>query len=49
MIKYRFGLFGCDELYQRDIAKILNMSQANVSKLEKTGLKKLKFYIALER
>lgn len=49
VIKYRFGLFGCDELYQRDIAKILNMSQANVSKLEKIGLKKLKFYIALER
>lgn len=47
VIKHRYGIIGCKEMLQTEIAQTLNMSQANVSKLEKSGLKKLKLFISL--
>ena len=39
---YRFGLLGKEKLTQNDIANMIGMSQANVSKIEKLALKKAK-------
>lgn len=47
VIKHRFGILGYPEMKQKEIAKILKMSQANVSKLEQSGLKKLKLFLSL--
>lgn len=47
VIKHRFGILGCQEMKQKDLAKIMNMSQANISKLEQSGLKKMKLFISL--
>lgn len=40
VIKYRYGI-GCDELTQREIAEIMNISRSYVSRIEKKALKKL--------
>ncbi len=42
IITHRFGLGDCDELTQKEIADAIGMSQANVSKLEKNIMEKLK-------
>ena len=41
----RFGLFGEEQMKQKEIAKALNISQARVSKTEKFSLKKLSIYL----
>ena len=41
VIELRYGLFGGDELTQREIAELLNISRSYVSRIEKKALKKL--------
>lgn len=42
---HRFGLDRGIVMTQKEIAEVINMSQANVSKIEKTGLHKLKLIL----
>lgn len=42
VIKYRYGLFGEEELTQREIAKRLKISRSYVSRIEKNALLKLR-------
>lgn len=42
IIAYRYGLFGMDELPQREIAKRLKISRSYVSRIEKRALQKLR-------
>ncbi len=42
IIAYRYGLFGMDELTQREIAKKLKISRSYVSRIEKRALQKLR-------
>ena len=42
IIVLRFGLFGQDELTQREIAQKLNISRSYVSRIEKSALSKLR-------
>lgn len=42
VLKLRFGLYGCDELTQREIAKRLNISRSYVSRIEKNAILKLR-------
>ncbi len=42
IIKMRYGLGGCEELTQRDIAKKLGISRSYVSRIEKAALEKLR-------
>ena len=41
IISKRYGLFGCDELTQKEIAKELKISRSYVSRIEKRALTKL--------
>lgn len=41
IIFYRYGLFGYDELTQREVAKRMSISRSYVSRIEKHALKKL--------
>ena len=38
----RYGLFGHDEVTQKDVADMLNISQSYISRLEKKIIKRLK-------
>lgn len=42
IIEMRYGLFGREELTQREIAKKLNISRSYVSRIEKSALEKLR-------
>ena len=42
IIIMRYGLFGADELTQREIAEKLGISRSYVSRIEKSALEKLK-------
>lgn len=42
VIKFRYGLFGEEELTQKVIAKHLNISRSYVSRIEKNALQKLR-------
>lgn len=42
VIEMRYGLGGCEELTQRDIAKKLKISRSYVSRIEKSALEKLR-------
>ena len=42
IISLRYGLCGKDEMTQREIAKMLNISRSYVSRIEKKALIKLK-------
>ena len=42
VIKYRYGLYGEDELTQREIAQKLGISRSYVSRIEKNALTKLR-------
>lgn len=42
VIKYRYGLYGEDELTQREIAQKLGISRSYVSRIEKNALAKLR-------
>ena len=42
VIKYRYGLYGEDELTQREIAQKLGISRSYVSRIEKNALLKLR-------
>ena len=42
IIKLRYGIGGCEELTQREIAKKLNISRSYVSRIEKSALEKLR-------
>ena len=44
IITLRYGLYGKEELTQREIAKRLNISRSYVSRIEKTALLKLREY-----
>lgn len=44
VIKLRYGLFGEEELTQREIAKRLNISRSYVSRIEKNAILKLRRY-----
>lgn len=48
IILNRFELTGNVKKTQKTIAEEINMSQANVSKLQKNAIKKLKFYLQLK-
>ncbi|MCL2566414.1 MAG: sigma-70 family RNA polymerase sigma factor, partial [Defluviitaleaceae bacterium] len=41
VIILRYGLKGCEELTQREIAKMMGISRSYVSRIEKKALKKL--------
>ena len=41
IISYRYGLFGKDELTQKETADLLGISQSYISRLEKKIIKKL--------
>lgn len=41
IIRLRYGLFGCEETTQKDIAKQLGISRSYVSRIEKKALEKL--------
>ncbi|HCJ01664.1 MAG TPA: RNA polymerase subunit sigma-70 [Clostridiales bacterium] len=45
IIKYRYGLEGCDVLPQREIAKKLGISRSYISRIESKVLLKLRDYI----
>ena len=45
VLKLRFGLYGCDELTQREIAKRLNISRSYVSRIEKCDFKVKKRFL----
>lgn len=38
----RYGLFGCEEMTQKDVAKVLDISQSYISRIEKKVIRKLK-------
>lgn len=42
IINLRFGLSGCEELTQKEVADLLGISQSYISRLEKKIMKKLK-------
>ncbi len=42
VLRMRYGLGGCEEMTQRDIAKKLNISRSYVSRIEKAALEKLR-------
>lgn len=42
IIKMRYGIGGCEEMTQRDIAKRLNISRSYVSRIEKSALEKMR-------
>ena len=44
IITLRYGLYGKEELTQREIAKRLNISRSYVSRIEKNALLKLREY-----
>ena len=44
ILKLRYGLYGEEELTQREIAKRLNISRSYVSRIEKNALLKLREY-----
>lgn len=46
ILKRRFGLGGCDEETQREIAKQLNISRSYVSRIEKKATDKLRKYLS---
>ena len=41
IITYRYGLFDCDKITQKEIAKKLNISRSYVSRIEKRALTKM--------
>lgn len=41
----RYGLFGCEEVTQREIGKRMGISRSYVSRIEKKALQKLRHYI----
>lgn len=45
IICFRYGLGGCNELTQAEIAAKLNISRSYVSRIEKAALEKLKILI----
>lgn len=45
IINHRYGLNGCEFKTQKEIAEEVNMSQANVSKIQKNCIKKIKKYL----
>ena len=45
IILYRYGIDGRKPKTQNELAKELNMSQANISKLQRNCLKRLKFLL----
>lgn len=42
IMKLRYGLFGNDEMTQKELAKKLNISQSYISRIEKKVIKKIK-------
>ena len=42
IIKMRYGIGGCEEMTQRDIAKKLKISRSYVSRIEKSALEKMR-------
>ena len=38
----RYGLYGCEEMTQKDVAKVLDISQSYISRIEKKVIRKLK-------
>ena len=45
IIILRYGLFGKDEMTQKDVAELLNISQSYISRIEKKIIKRLKCVI----
>lgn len=48
IINHRYGLNGCEFKTQKEIAAEINMSQANVSKIQKNCMKKIKKFLMSE-
>lgn len=48
IMNHRYGLNGCDFKTQKEIAEEVNMSQANVSKIQKNCIKKIEKYLSEE-
>ena len=49
VISYMYGINGCKELNQQDIAKILGMQQGSVSRIGKRAINKMKYYLKVNR
>ncbi len=47
IMKMRYGLFGTEEMTQKDVAEILNISQSYISRIEKKVIKRLKNIIKI--
>ena len=41
-MRLRYGLFGDEEITQKELAKKLNISQSYISRIEKKVIKKIK-------
>ena len=49
VISYMIGINGYDEIKQKDIATILGMQQGSVSRIGKRAIKKMKYYLKVNR
>ena len=49
VLSYMYGINGCDELTQFEISKIVGFSQANVSRVGKRAINKMKYYLKVNR
>lgn len=45
VLTLRYGLFGCEELTQKDVAALLNISRSYVSRIEKKAIEKLRAHM----
>lgn len=43
----RYGLFGCQEMTQKDVAQVLDISQSYISRIEKKVIRRLKNLVKL--
>ena len=49
VLSYMYGINGCEELTQFEISKIVGFSQANVSRVGKRAINKMKYYLKVNR
>ena len=49
VLSYMYGINGCEELTQFEISKIVGFSQANVSRVGKRAINKIKYYLKVNR
>ena len=45
IITLRYGLFGCEEMTQKEVADLMGISQSYISRLEKRIIDKIRHYV----